>query len=96
MKKIGHRLARALATRRCLVIGDGSRERMVVREIQKENRIAQYVRETRAELRKVVWPSRQEAFNLTTVVVVTVLVMSAFLGVVDFVFTQIVRALLAR
>ncbi len=68
----------------------------MVRDVQKENRIMQYIRETRAELRKVVWPTRQEAINLTIIVIVTVLAMSAFLGVMDFVFTQIVKALLAR
>jgi len=50
----------------------------VVREIQKENRVVHYFRETRAELRKVVWPTREEAINLTLVVVVTIVAMSAF------------------
>ncbi len=72
------------------------REQSVVREVKRENRIAQYVRETRAELRKVVWPSRQEAINLTVVVIVTVLGMSIFLGAVDFLFTSIFRILIAR
>jgi preprotein translocase SecE subunit len=36
------------------------------------------------ELAKVTWPSRQETGNATVVVVVTVLLCSAFLGVFDF------------
>ena len=43
----------------------------------------QYFRETRAELRKVVWPTREEAINLTAIVVVTIFAMSVFLGFFD-------------
>jgi preprotein translocase subunit SecE len=68
----------------------------VVKEVQKENRLVQYLRETRAEMRKVVWPTRQEAVNLTIIVVVTIVAMSAFFGVIDYVFTILFRFLLAR
>ena len=69
----------------------------MTRELNKENRISQYFRETIAELRKVNWPTRNEAVNLTLVVVVTILVMSIFLGVVvDNIFAFIVRALITR
>ena len=68
----------------------------MVREVQKENRIAQYIRETRAELRKVVWPTREEATNLTIIVVGTIVVMSAFFGVIDYLLTGLFRFLLAR
>jgi preprotein translocase subunit SecE len=56
----------------------------------------QYFRETRAELRKVVWPTRDEAINLTVVVVVTIIAMSAFFGVIDYILTALFRFLLAR
>ena len=68
----------------------------MVREVQKENRVVRYFRETRAELRKVVWPTREEAINLTVVVVVTIVAMSAFFGVIDFFLTALFRLLLAR
>ncbi len=68
----------------------------MVKEIQKENRVAQYIRETRAELRKVVWPTREEATNLTIIVVGTIVVMSAFFGVIDYLLTALFRILLAR
>ncbi len=68
----------------------------MVRELQKrENRVFVYIRETRAELRKVVWPTRQEAINLTVIVVGTLVVMSVFLGASDYVFTVLLRFLLA-
>jgi preprotein translocase subunit SecE len=68
----------------------------VVREVQKENRIAQYFRETRAELRKVVWPTRLEATNLTAIVVATIVIMSIFFGAVDYLLTQLFRLLITR
>jgi preprotein translocase subunit SecE len=66
----------------------------VVREAPKENRLVQYFRETRAELRKVVWPTREEAINLTAIVVGTIFVMSIFFGAVDYLLTQLFRLLL--
>lgn len=48
-----------------------------------QNRIQRYFRETIAELRKVTWPTRQETINLTIVVVVVLLIMTAFLGSLD-------------
>ena len=68
----------------------------MVREVQKENRVVRYFRETRAELRKVVWPTREEAINLTIVVVVTIVAMSAFFGVIDYLLTGLFRFLLSR
>lgn len=65
-------------------------------EVQKENRIVQYIRETRAELRKVVWPTRQEAINLTLVVIITVVGMAAFLGTIDYLLTGLIRLLINR
>ena len=47
--------------------------------------------ETRSELRKVTWPTREQTRNLTLVVLAVCIVMSAFLGVVDFVLSQLVR-----
>ncbi len=68
----------------------------MLKEIRKENRVTQYLRETRAELRKVVWPTREEATNLTTIVIVTIAVMAAFFGIVDQLFSALVRVLLGR
>lgn len=47
------------------------------------NAISRYVRETVGELRKVSWPSRQEATNLTIIVLVVMIIMSIFLWLVD-------------
>jgi preprotein translocase subunit SecE len=54
------------------------------------NAVARYFRETSAELRKVTWPTRQEARRLTTVVIVVVAVTSAVLGLFDFTFARLI------
>lgn len=43
-----------------------------------------YVRESRDELRKVVWPTRRETLNHTLLVIGISLAVAAFLGVIDF------------
>ena len=53
---------------------------------KKENTIVRYFRETRAELRKVHWPTRQEAWNLTKVVLVVTVSMALLLGLLDYLF----------
>ena len=63
-------------------------------ERKKPNAIQRFFRETTGELRKVSWPSRQEAINLTKVVLIVVFGMSAFLGVMDFLFSQFFGLLL--
>ena len=58
--------------------------------VQRENRIVRYFRETRAELRKVVWPSRKETTRLSAIVVAVTVGLSAFLGLVDLVFSRLI------
>jgi preprotein translocase subunit SecE len=48
-----------------------------------------FFRETVGELRKVSWPTREEAINLTKVVVIVMVVMAIFLGGVDFIFFRL-------
>jgi preprotein translocase subunit SecE len=42
------------------------------------------------ELRKVVWPTRQEILRLTLLVIAICLVMGAVLGVIDYGFSELV------
>jgi preprotein translocase subunit SecE len=60
----------------------------------KENRIVRYFRETRAELRKVTWPSREEALRLTGIVLATTVGFSLFLGVVDYLLSKLFALLI--
>jgi preprotein translocase subunit SecE len=48
-----------------------------------------------SELKKVTWPTRQETAYLTMVVIVVAVAVGLVLGVVDFVFNQLIdKALL--
>jgi preprotein translocase subunit SecE len=52
---------------------------------KKENAIVRFYRETIGELRKVSWPTREEATNLTMIVIIVLVVMAIFLGTVDWI-----------
>jgi preprotein translocase subunit SecE len=54
----------------------------------------QAIQETIGELRKVSWPTRQEATNLTLIVIAVIFIMSLFLGLLDFIYSQAFRLLL--
>ena len=54
-----------------------------------ENRIIKYFRETKAELQKVVWPTRKEVTNLTVIVLAVTTGMSAALGIIDYLFSRL-------
>ena len=56
----------------------------------RSNPISRLVRETTVELKKVTWPTRQDAIQLTVLVLVVVLVSSALLGFLDFLFARLV------
>lgn len=45
--------------------------------------LTRFLREVYDELRKVVWPTPQELYRYTLVVIVTVIVISVFIGAVD-------------
>ena len=51
------------------------------------NRVFNYFRETYYELRRVSWPTRSEAINLTIIVVVVTTFLSIILGLLDWAFS---------
>jgi preprotein translocase subunit SecE len=67
----------------------------VVDKKREPNAVVRYFRETSAELRKVTWPTRQEARHLTTVVVIVVVVMAITLGLVDYGFSRLIGWLIS-
>ena len=62
--------------------------------VKPENAVQRFLRETIAELRRVVWPTREEAARLTGIVILVVIVMALFFGGIDFVLNQVVQLLL--
>ena len=51
-----------------------------------------FLREVRAELRKVIWPTRKELITYTTVAVIFILVMAGIVTGVDTALTRLVFA----
>jgi preprotein translocase subunit SecE len=64
--------------------------RQAVQERRKRTGIRQFLKEVRQELAKVDWPTRRELVSYTVVVLVTVSVLTAFVFVLDSVFTRFV------
>lgn len=56
---------------------------------KKEGRIKRWWRETIGELKKVNWPTPQEAWRLTKIVIMVIIVMGLVLGGLDYVFTKL-------
>ena len=57
-------------------------------------KIKRFFSETRVEMRKVTWPTRDELKESTKIVIVGTLVVTVFIGVIDQILTFIVRRLL--
>ncbi len=55
-----------------------------------------YLNEVRIELRKVVWPKKGEVAKLTLIVIGITLVVSAYLGGLDLLFTKLLEFLVAK
>ncbi|MDD5318887.1 MAG: preprotein translocase subunit SecE [Candidatus Pacebacteria bacterium] len=53
--------------------------------------IINYINETRAEMKHTTWPTRKEAAFYTVFVIVSSLLLAAFLGAFDSLFSQILK-----
>jgi preprotein translocase subunit SecE len=61
---------------------------------QQKNSIRRFYDETVGELKKVNWPTRQEARNLTGIVLIVIAAMAVFLGLLDILFSRLFGLLL--
>jgi len=64
---------------------------------QKKNiwaKIIQFLREVKVELKKVAWPSKKQTMGSTLVVLILVIIISFFLGIVDFALSSFIRIIL--
>jgi preprotein translocase subunit SecE len=57
--------------------------------------ITRFYRETVGELRKVTWPTRQEAWNLTQIVLLVLVAMALFLGAIDLIGAELLNLALS-
>ncbi len=61
----------------------------------RDSKVVRYLRETRLEMRKVHWPTRTEAWNLTKIVLGVTVAMAALLGALDYLFALELSGLVA-
>jgi len=59
-------------------------------------KIKNFFREVKVEAKKVNYPSREELIGSTWVVIVTVMVVSLFLGAIDFTLGRLVNYIIVR
>jgi len=57
-------------------------------------RIVQFLKEAKVELKKVTWPTPKQTLASTSVVIIVVIVVSIFLGIVDFGLAKVIRLVL--
>lgn len=59
-----------------------------------DNPVVEYLRNTRAEMHKVHWPTRSEAENLTKIVLGVTVAMALFMGALDYLFSRELHGLI--
>ena len=62
---------------------------------QKIDDLRVFFDQAKVELKKVVWPDKQETISTSSAVLLLVVVMALFLGVVDLALTKIIAAVLS-
>ena len=61
---------------------------------EKGTRIATFLSETKVELKKVTWPTKQELIANTIVVIIAVVLCAALIWIIDSFFSVLFRMLL--
>ncbi|MEK7190257.1 MAG: preprotein translocase subunit SecE [Patescibacteria group bacterium] len=52
------------------------------------SKITEYLKETKTELKHVIWPSRSQTLYYTLIVIILSVVIAYYLGIFDFIFSQ--------
>ena len=60
------------------------------------NPILKYIQDSRQELKKVSWPSKQETINSTILVIAFSVIIASFLGAIDYGLNRLLEFLLQR
>jgi len=58
--------------------------------------IPSFLKETKGELKRVVWPTRKQATQYTLIVIGASLAVAFFLGGLDFLFTYLINRFIIR
>jgi preprotein translocase subunit SecE len=57
-------------------------------------KIVRFLKEAKIELKKVTWPTPRQTLASTSVVIIVVIIVSIFLGIVDFGLAKAIRMVL--
>ena len=57
-------------------------------------KIIQFIKEAKVELKKVTWPTPKQTLASTAVVIIIVFIVSIYLGIIDFVLAKAVKFIL--
>ncbi len=52
-----------------------------------------FLREVKSEMEKVVWPTRNQAIQLTVMVIAVSVLVGAYIGGLDFIFTNVLNSI---
>lgn len=59
-------------------------------------RIRTYLEEVRSEFSKVTWPTRRQAIAMTSSVIAVSLLVAAFVGGLDYLFTRVLESTVTK
>ena len=78
--------------------GNAIQQRREDRPVARDERVGplQYASEVRSEMRRVTWPTRDELVKFTSIVIVTVLILTGFVALLDYGFGEAVLELLRQ
>ncbi len=60
------------------------------------NKFTNFLKDIKIEMSKVSWPTKDELIGSTVIVLVSLGILSAFIGVCDLVLSKIINVIMAR
>ena len=58
------------------------------------SKVIQFIRESRAELKKVVWPTKEDVLSSIKVVLISTIIIAIILGALDLGFSELFRIIM--
>ncbi|MEK7069357.1 MAG: preprotein translocase subunit SecE [Patescibacteria group bacterium] len=59
------------------------------------SKITEYIKETKGELKHVIWPTRNQTLYYTLIVVILSVLLAYFLGIFDFIFGRVLEKIIS-
>ena len=57
-------------------------------------KVVQFIKESKAELKKVVWPTKEDVFSSIKVVIISTVIIAVVLGALDSGFSELFRLIM--